>query len=442
MNPIEYFVLDKHIFVEPSNSNFSTRSNDEMFECEIDVNGFFDNYSIDNLTLCINVTNACNLNCKYCFNKEKTGKLLEFETAKKMIGDFVRKFPLCEKYYIDLSGKGEPLLNLKTIYKIKEFCNELSNELKREFLVSFVSNGLLLTPHLAKDIQEHGILFGVSLDGNEFAHDSYRLDSQGNKTYQQILSNIKGIEHRDYVGCAVTLTDKVFSLKESLIELGELFNTISYKPVRDDVFGLNETNIEGWINSYEELVQFLVNELKNNDLKYIKILLNGDDYFGKFLKRCLLDERTVNRCDAGISRFALNDDGRVYACSPMSTEEYLEAEVDPAFNAQKQYFANSIYCNGCPFFYICGGECEVNRLHNNGDRIMCKYKQALIKLAMYLTLEIKEMNSSLREEIINFCIEKNNRFCIDKELDKFLQDNQNLSFVEGKKIYDNMTKKY
>ena len=129
----------------------------------------------------------------------------------------------------------------------------------------------MLTPKLAEDIQNHGILFGISLDGNKFAHDAYRIDTKGDPTYDLIINNVKGIKFRDYIGCAVTLTDKVFSIRDSLIELSELFKTISYKPVRDDINGLNENNIDEWISEYEELILFLEKTLNEGNTKYIKM---------------------------------------------------------------------------------------------------------------------------------------------------------------------------
>ena len=68
------------------------------------------------------------------------------------------------------------------------------NELNVEILVSFVSNGTLLTKEIAKILQNKGVLFGVSLDGNKYVHDLHRKNIKGEKTYDSIITNIESIE--------------------------------------------------------------------------------------------------------------------------------------------------------------------------------------------------------------------------------------------------------
>lgn len=46
---------------------------------------------------------------------------------------------------MDLSWSDEALLELSTIIKLSDFCMEISNKIKKEVLIMFVSNGYLLT---------------------------------------------------------------------------------------------------------------------------------------------------------------------------------------------------------------------------------------------------------------------------------------------------------
>ena len=50
-------------------------------------------------------------------------------------------------------------------------------------------------------------------------------------------------------------------------------------------------------------------------------------------------------------------------------------------------------------------------------------------------------NKLIYKEIIEFCNEKNERSFRNDELLKFVKEN-NYSFIEGKKIYDKLNKKY
>lgn len=157
-------------------------------------------------SFCLSIFDACNLDCAYCFNKNKKGKPIDLNLAFSFLEECFRLHPNKDKYHVDLSGKGEPLLYLKDILVIKEYCLKKQDELRKEVLVQFVCNRTLLSPEIAKVLQRNGILFGVSIDGIKAVHDQARLTNDGRPTYDRILSNVNAIPHHQYVGAACTLT--------------------------------------------------------------------------------------------------------------------------------------------------------------------------------------------------------------------------------------------
>ena len=405
-------------------------------------------YNTTSVTFCINLSDACNLGCDYCFNPNKQSKSVKLEDAIIFLDTCFKTFPNKEKYFVDLSGKGEPLLFLDKMLKIKRFCEEKSNELNREVLVQLVCNGTLLDTLTADILQKNGILFGVSLDGNEYIHDKHRKTKDGKPTYQTILDNVNNIPHHEYVGAACTLTKDVFSLKESLIELSKTFNTVSYKPSRNCESAIDDESIDKWLDSYNELVIFLTDQTIRGNLKYIRVLLNGEDYLGKFIKRIVLGQRNIVRCDAGIGRFTLDDDGSVYACPASFGIKQLKVGTKDSLDLKKieKLFESQIKkdgCQKCDFRNICGGECQIERILSKGiNKVMCKYKSHLILLSMYFVAEVIEHNTLSFKEIRDFCIEIDNRRKLDKDLDKFLKEHPKYNFIDGKLIYDNEYKKY
>lgn len=450
----KYKLFNKNIYVDGKTGLFSFSENDlkvllikQNFDFDLFRPSFIE-YNTTSVTFCINLSDACNLNCDYCFNPVKQNKNISLEDALVFLKTCFMTFPNKEKYFVDLSGKGEPLLFLDKIIKIKRFCEEKSNELKREVLVQLVSNGTLLDSLTAEILQKNGILFGVSLDGNEFIHDKHRKTKDGKSTYQTILKNVTNIPHHEYVGVACTLTNDVFSLKDSLIELSKIFNTVSYKPSRDCDFAINEQSIDKWLESYDELTLFLKEETIRGNLKYIKIILNGEDYLGKFIKRIVLNQRNIIRCDAGLSRFTLDDDGNVYACPAAYRIKELRVGSKNLLdlNRSSKLFKKQIGkkgCESCAFRNICGGECQIERILSHGiNKTMCKYKSYLILLAMYFTEEVARCNALSFKEIYNFCIEVDSRRRLDKKLNSFLKEHPEYSFIDGKRIYDERNKKY
>lgn len=447
-------IFDKTIYLDGATGIFAFDS--ETFNQLLSKNNtIFDSLkpnfyecNTSSVTFCINISNACNLRCDYCFNQTKDDKSILLSDAFAFLNTCFKTFPNKEKYFVDLSGKGEPLLFLKKIIEIKKYCESKSNEIKREVLVQFVCNGTLLDALTADILQKNGILFGVSLDGNKYIHDKHRKTKDGDATFNKILQNINSILHHEYVGVACTLTNDVFSLTESMIELSKTFNTISYKPCRNCEFAIDNCSIDEWLESYNELIVFLKNQTIRGNLKYIKTILNGDDYLGKFIKRIVLRQRNIIRCDAGIGRFTLDDDGYVYACPASCKNQTLRVGTKDKLYLDKVslLFSNQIRkdgCQKCDFRNICGGECQVEQIFSKGiNKVMCKYKSHLVLLAIYFVNEVAENNSLSFEEIYNFCIDVDNRRRLDNHLQEFLAKHPEYSFVEGKKIYDKIVHKY
>ena len=449
----KYYILNKSFFINGATGCFANNENE--------LNGYisksfnfdlfrppYSEYNPTSVTFCINLSDACNLGCDYCFNPNKQNKSIDNDATLTFLDTCFKTFPNKEKYYVDLSGKGEPLLFLDKILKIKRYCEEKSNELNREVLVQLVSNGTLLNPIIIDILQKNGILFGVSLDGNELIHDKHRKSKGGKNTYQMIIDNVNNILHHEYVGAACTLTNDVFSLKDSLIELSKTFNTVSYKPSRDCFCAIDNNSINKWLDSYDDLVKFLTEQTIRGNLKYIRVLLNGEDYLGKYIKRIILGQRNIVRCDAGIGRFTLDTDNNVYACP--ASFSYKELKVgtkdDLDFDKSSKLFNKQIYkdgCQKCDFRNICGGECQIEKLLSKGiNKIMCEYKKHLILLAIYFVMEVGEHNLLSFDELHKFCIEIDNRRKLDKDLDKFLKEHKEYNFIEGKKKYDEQEKKY
>ena len=445
-------ILDKVIYINSVNSNFSVRKEDilnDYSSLNFDLIKYqLENYQTSFATFCINLSNACNLKCDYCFNDSKNGESISLDKVKTFLDTCFKSFPYKDKYFVDLSGKGEPLLFLDKILKIKEYCIEVSNRINKEVLVSFVCNGTLLLNEVASILQTNGIMFGVSLDGNEYIHNLHRKTISGEDTYSTIINNVKSIKHHEYVGAATTLTKDVFSLVDSLKELSEVFNTVGYKPARNCDEAFTEESIDKWLIEYEKLTLFLLDEcLKNND-KYIKILLNGDDYFGKFIKRILTGVRAHLRCDGGLSRVSLDNNDNVYICpSAFNNEEFKVGNINNiSLEAQRKIFDEQIsksHCFSCPVKYICGGECLIEkRLVNGNNKLMCKYKKHLILLAMYFALTLIEKNYPMFVHLASFTRSTFVRYRKDEELDKFLKENPKYNFTEGKKVFDSLYKKY
>lgn len=440
---IKYDILDSTLYYCQNSLSFSIIPiQDDKYLSKPSIDDFSKLIKNNAFTFCINITNDCNFDCDYCFNKNKDKKALSLEQAISFLEKMFIAFPGGEKYIIDLSGKGEPLLQLPKILAIAKWCQDKQNELKVEILVQFVTNGYLLTSSIADILQRNNILFGISLDGNEITHNSHRKNLGKKGTYETIVSNIEKIDNKQYIGVAATLTNKIFPLTATIKQLMTKFNTISLRPVRNKELFTKEVE-EKWEHEYDLLGKELVKYIHNNDKTIFLALMNGDDFFGRYLVRAFGKNVVLNRCDAGITKFTFDVDENIYGCPALSVYKELSIK-DDLNNASQQNMKKQInQCKECEFKFFCGGECEVILIQNyRPNKIMCNFKKHLILLANYLQLYCLEVNPELESELENFVYTKYRRNLKNEYIYQIMENNPNLTFTEAKAIYDLAKRNY
>lgn len=178
-------------------------------------------------------TLRCNLNCSYCFANEKSPNFdMSFETAKSAIDFFLNHFQLLRNgtYVVDLSGAGEPLLRLDYILEVNKYVKEIESRKKIHIFCQLATNGMLLTPETSKIIQESGIIFGVSLDG-----DKNISENRKGFDYELVEKNINAIKFKDFFGLAATYdgnNNDIVSIFKTLNQFKP--SVIGIKPVRLD----------------------------------------------------------------------------------------------------------------------------------------------------------------------------------------------------------------
>uniref|UniRef100_UPI0040294E57 radical SAM peptide maturase n=1 Tax=Segatella hominis TaxID=2518605 RepID=UPI0040294E57 len=149
--------------------------------------------------LVFEVTDACNLKCKYCAYgefyddfDERENKVLPETWAIRVI-DYLNQLwnsewnTSAKSYmYISFYG-GEPLLNFLFIRHIVEYVNKLDCP-RRKFLFSMTTNAILLHRYMDYLVENDFHLL-ISLDGNE-RNDSYRVDHQGKGSFDRVVRNV------------------------------------------------------------------------------------------------------------------------------------------------------------------------------------------------------------------------------------------------------------
>ena len=385
---------------------------------EIEFPSEYNKRNFEKIYICIHGSSRCNLKCKYCFvGDRQINKELTSEECKIFIDQIIRFFPNKTKYIIDLSGSAEPLLNLDLIISIAEYCNKIASEKKYNIITTFVSNGTLLDKKTVKTLQKLGVIFGVSLDGYRYYHNLNRINHNNQGTFDNILSNVKKIKNNEFLGAAITLNNAEMNLIDVYKTLIKYFPTISVKIVRTTLEQSNSFSDEDIYNikqNYDDLYTFLLEKTLKKDLKYIKSILRGDDYFGKFIKRVFVNVKTNHRCDAGVSRFSLTQDHKIVACPAAINISELEiGTLKDGLDISKmkqlwRVHEDRFQCMNCEAKFVCGGECFVQSFNkssqiNKNDLQMCEIKMHFFKLAIKFKFDIMTHDLHLFNEIYKYC---------------------------------------
>lgn len=165
--------------------------------------------------LLIEVTDGCNLACKYCgygdlysnYDKRENKKQ-SFNNVKALI-DYLYRYwnspsniSYENKISIGVYG-GEPLLNFELIKEIIDYVETLQlSSLK--FVYNMTTNAVLLNKYM-DFLVEHDFHLLLSLDGDK-QNDSYRVTKNGSSSFDVVVSNILKLkeEYPDFFGSNVS----------------------------------------------------------------------------------------------------------------------------------------------------------------------------------------------------------------------------------------------
>lgn len=149
------------------------------------------------------VTDDCNLSCKYCAFGDLYGgydrrasRRMRFEEARTIIDYLVsiwKQNALSDEEIsttISFYG-GEPLLNFPLIKEVVEYVESL--DIRRRFNFSMTTNCFLLDKYL-QFLADHEFDILCSLDGDEKSN-AYRIRKDGASSFNRVFANIKLLQN-------------------------------------------------------------------------------------------------------------------------------------------------------------------------------------------------------------------------------------------------------
>ncbi len=149
-------------------------------------------------SLLLEVTERCNLRCKYCvYNPEHPEfrnfghRNMSFKVAKKAVDMlFSHSKGTDEELIVGFYG-GEPLINIDLIKQVVSYSKGLAKSAGRKLIFSMTTNGTLIDGDIAKFLLDNEFSIIFSVDGPEELHNGNRVFINGKGSFKKALSGIK-----------------------------------------------------------------------------------------------------------------------------------------------------------------------------------------------------------------------------------------------------------
>lgn len=132
--------------------------------------------------LTIHINRKCNLECTYCYEKDKRDINFSIEQLNDFINEYEKE--IIQTDTIELIG-GEPMLYYKGIVYCIETIKKINPSV--EFIIS--SNGTVYSKEYVKLFNDNNVILYISCDGTRFMHNACRHFKNSKKGSFDIVKN-------------------------------------------------------------------------------------------------------------------------------------------------------------------------------------------------------------------------------------------------------------
>lgn len=313
------------------------------------------------LTAWLHVTDACNLDCAYCY-LQKSGEAMDETTARAAVEAVFRSAVRGGFQAVKLKyAGGEPTLNFRVVQSMHECAAHLSQKTGITLNEAILSNGVTLTPRMLDFISGAGIRLSISIDGVGAAHDSQRATRDGRGSFEAAERGIYlALDYgvKPYLSITVTKLNAfcIADVVAFALELGLPFNLNFCRDGNcvEAGGGLSASNVE-LIDAMKAV--FAVVEEKMPPQSLISSLVDRASFEGPHLYPC----------GAGHNYMVIDQRGRVARCHMEIDHPVTDVSAaDPlaAVRSERSGFQNIPVdekdgCRDCEWRYWCAGGCPL-----------------------------------------------------------------------------------
>lgn len=353
-------------------------------------------------TLVKPVGSRCNMRCSYCYYLDKA--LLYDMSPREVMSDsvlrtYIRDFIAAnDADVVNFCWHGgEPLLAGINFYEKAIFYQNKYKGSKR-VENSLQTNGLLINEKWCNFFRQNRFLIGISLDGPEDIHDSYRVDAGGRPTFARVMNAVKlmqscGVEFNTLSvvndrceGRGAQVYNFFKSIGSRYMQFLPAVEFISHEQLRQ--FGGRgrilspEDSQSGALSpwsvdaeSFGEYMCDIFDEWRRGDIGeyYVQLFdVTLANWYGEKPGLCAYSKS----CGDGL---AVEHNGDVYSCDHFVYPEYklgnlTESALGELYRSQRQFDFGVAKrsglpdnCLNCDYYHLCTGGCPKHRFRDSRD---------------------------------------------------------------------------
>ncbi len=321
-------------------------------------------------TLVLEVAQACNLRCTYCYagggSYGGEARIMRPELARRAARYLVESSGARESVTLVLFG-GEPLLNMPAVKAAVLEGEAAARALRKRLVVSLTTNGTRFTPAALDFLREHRVGISVSIDGPPDVHDANRRypGKRGGGTYADVVAGLARLRaHASRPPAArVTLTpdqwERVPEVFEHVLGLGFLEVGIAPSSPVSAALLPTPAQDEALFAGFSRLAQRFAHEAAQGRVLPFSNLLD-------LLARLHLGQVKAAPCGAGLGYLAMDAEGRFFLCHRLAgAARFCVGDIESGIDHAKiraclaeQAAPRRDACGACWARSLCAGGCH------------------------------------------------------------------------------------
>ena len=285
--------------------------------------------------ICLNLTDACNLACRYCF-VEQHPHYMTYETAQAALDWIIQNLQwkkengYCNKYAqagLTFFG-GEPMLCYDSI--IVPLVTYAEEQYPNQIIFTITTNGTLLTEERIQFFKDHHIQPLLSIDGAKETQDYNRPCHNGESSFDAILPNIPALLEAfpDTTFRSTIDEDTVDQFFKNYV-FAEYLGFRNYFATPNNRRIWKQENITILEEQLKLIFLYRLEQFRKNTMPMNFSIIN--DAFENVLKRDIeilnhryekpALERSVSRCGLGTASGSIAYDGSIYGCQEQPSKD-------------------------------------------------------------------------------------------------------------------------